>query len=212
MNLTQLKNSVKVNRRYRKIVGRGESSGHGKTSTRGHNGQGQRTGYSRRSYFEGGQMPLIRKLPKRGFTRGRFLIDIAIVNVQELNRFSDKEVIDEIKLRETGLVKGAATEIKILGKGELNKSGLVVTAHHFSKSAIEQIQRLGGQVNMLIPPKPVIVKVEPPKVKKESVPPVSKGDQSKVKKESTPLISKGDQPKVKKEPKPQKPSSTKPTP
>ncbi len=149
MNLAQLKSSVPIKRLKRKIVGRGESSGHGKTSSRGHRGQGQRSGYSHRAYFEGGQMSLIRKIPKRGFSRGRFHIEVALVNVESLNRFAEKDLITPAKLQETGLVKGAFDKIKVLGKGELKKTGLTVQAHCFSKNAAAKIQQLGGQAIVL---------------------------------------------------------------
>lgn len=149
MNLAQLKKSVPIKRPKKKIVGRGEGSGHGKTSGRGHKGQKARAGYSRPPYFEGGQMSLIRKMPKRGFSRGRFKKEIAVLNVEALNRFPENELINLEKLRKEGLVKGRIDELKILGKGELKKAKLTVQAHRFSKSAKEKIQQTGGQAIIL---------------------------------------------------------------
>lgn len=143
MNITSLKKSVKVVRKYRKVVGRGDGSGHGGTSCRGHRGQKARSGFSRRPYFEGGQMPLIRRLPKRGFSNVRFQDKIAIVNLRDLNRFNDgTEVTPEI-LTEQGLVKGHYDKIKILGKGELTRK-LTIRAHSFSKNVLEKVAQLGG--------------------------------------------------------------------
>ncbi len=149
MNIAQLKKSVSIKRPRKKIVGRGEGSGHGKTSGRGHKGQKSRSGFSRKPFFEGGQMSLIRKTPKRGFTRGLFKKNIAIVNVETLNKFPENELINLESLRELGLVKGLVDELKILGKGELTKAKLKVQAHRFSKGAIEKIQQQGGQVIFL---------------------------------------------------------------
>ena len=143
MNIIQLKKSVRVNHKKRKIRGRGDSSGHGGTSGRGHKGQKSRSGYSRRPYFEGGQMPLIRRLPKRGFSNAPFEKEVAIVNLNDLNRFENGTEITPKLLEESGLIKGCYDTVKILGKGELTKK-LTIQAHSFSKGVLEKIQKAGG--------------------------------------------------------------------
>jgi large subunit ribosomal protein L15 len=130
-------------RHRRKRLGQGESSGHGKTSGRGGKGQSARSGSSIRPGFEGGQMPLIRRMPKRGFNNIRFGTDYIPVNVESLNNFEDGTRVDEAVLRQTGLAKGTVRRIKILGDGELKKK-LTVVAHKFSASAQEKIEKAGG--------------------------------------------------------------------
>jgi large subunit ribosomal protein L15 len=130
-----------------KRVGRGPGSGHGKTSCRGHKGQKARTSPDMPTGFEGGQLPLHKRLPKRGFhnpSRKEF----AIVNVKDLNCFPAGSVVDEEVLRKAGLVKGKWDGIKILGDGEL-KVPLIVKAHKFSASAIEKIKAANGTVEVL---------------------------------------------------------------
>lgn len=127
----------------RKRLGAGESSGHGKTSGRGGKGQTARSGSSIRPTFEGGQMPLIRRIPKRGFNNARFATRYLPVNLEDLNRFDDGARVDEALLRQAGLAKGKADGIKILGNGELKKK-LTVVAHAFSASARAKIEALGG--------------------------------------------------------------------
>jgi large subunit ribosomal protein L15 len=126
----------------RKRVGRGMGSGMGKTSTRGHKGQGSRSGFSLMRGFEGGQMPLHRRLPKRGF-RNIFRVEYTVVNLDRLAELSVKEIAleDYAKL---GLVSSKKALIKVLGSGEL-KSPLTVHAHKFSKSAVEKIEKAGGK-------------------------------------------------------------------
>lgn len=131
-------------RKRRKRVGRGESSGHGGTSGRGTKGQLARTGDSIRPTFEGGQMPLIRRLPKRGFNNARFAKVFIPVNVDQLNRFEDGTRVDEELLRKHRLANGKADGIKILGRGEL-KRRLIVCAHAFSASARQKIEAAGGK-------------------------------------------------------------------
>jgi len=126
----------------RKRLGQGESSGHGKTSGRGGKGQTARSGSSIRIGFEGGQMPLIRRLPKRGFNNARFATRYVPVNLEALNRFEDGATVDEAALRGAGLAKGGK-RIKILGDGELKKK-LTVKVHSFSASARAKIEKLGG--------------------------------------------------------------------
>jgi large subunit ribosomal protein L15 len=126
-----------------KRLGQGESSGHGKTSGRGGKGQTARSGSSIRIGFEGGQMPLIRRIPKRGFNNARFAIKYLGVNVGDLNRFDDGARVDETALRSVGLANGRAHGIKILGEGELSKK-LTVSASAFSASAKAKIEAKGG--------------------------------------------------------------------
>ncbi|MBI2929771.1 MAG: 50S ribosomal protein L15 [Verrucomicrobia bacterium] len=127
----------------RKRLGQGESSGHGKTSGRGGKGQTARSGSSIRIGFEGGQMPLIRRIPKRGFNNARFTTRYLPVNLEALNRFDDGARVDEAALRAAGLANGKADGIKILGDGELTRK-LTVCAHAFSASARARIEALGG--------------------------------------------------------------------
>ena len=148
MNICGIKHLAKGKHRRPKRVGRGDSSGHGGTSCRGHRGQKARSGYSRRPYFEGGQMPLIRRLPKRGFSNARFQQVTAIININDLNRFDDGIIVNPQSLKEAGLIKGNYSTLKILGNGELKKK-LTVQAHHFSHSAVEKIQKAGGKIETL---------------------------------------------------------------
>ena len=141
MELGKLK-PKKGSKHAKKRVGRGPGSGHGKTSSRGEKGQKSRSGYSQRIGFEGGQMPLVRRLPKRGFTN-IFKKEYAIVNISDLERFDAGASIDEGTLRKAGLVKGQVDGIKVLGDGKLSKK-LVVNAHKFSASARKQIEAAGG--------------------------------------------------------------------
>jgi len=141
MELNNLK-PKKGARHAKKRVGRGPGSGHGKTSGRGEKGQKSRSGFSRMLGFEGGQMPLHRRLPKRGFTN-IFKKEHAVVNVSDLERFDNGTLVDEGVLRKAGLVKGAADGLKILGDGKLSKK-LTVHATKFSASARKQIEAAGG--------------------------------------------------------------------
>ena len=127
----------------RKRLGQGESSGHGKTSGRGGKGQSARSGSSIRIGFEGGQMPLIRRMPKRGFNNARHAVRYIPVNLAALNRFEDGAKVDEAALRSTGLANGRGSGIKILGAGDLTKK-LTVCVHAFSGSARSKIEKLGG--------------------------------------------------------------------
>ena len=141
MELNKLK-PKKGARHAKKRVGRGPGSGHGKTAGRGEKGQKSRSGFSRMSGFEGGQMPLHRRLPKRGFTN-IFKKEHAVVNVSDLERFDNGATVDETTLRKAGLVKGQNDGIKILGDGKLSKK-LTVVADKFSASARKQIEAAGG--------------------------------------------------------------------
>ena len=139
--------SFSHSRHKKKRLGRGKSSGHGGTSTRGHKGQRSRSGFGLLRGFEGGQMPLVRLLPKFGFTNKRFKTKYDIVNLSDLNSF-DSEVNPFI-LYKAGLVGGRSL-VKILGQGSLDKP-LKVKAHHFSQKAIEMIKKVGGTVKKLPP-------------------------------------------------------------
>ena len=130
-----------------KRLGCGESSGHGKTSGKGHKGQKARSGGSIRLGFEGGQMPLIRRLPKRGFNNAAFHKHYAVVNVSDLNAFKAGTVVNEQLLRESNLVRGHFAGIKILGEGEL-KHDLEVQADKISATAREKIEKAGGTVTL----------------------------------------------------------------
>ncbi len=135
---------AKGSRRSPKRLGRGPGSGTGKTAGRGHKGQKSRSGYSRRLGFEGGQMPLIRRVPKRGFTN-IFRKEVAIVNLRDLSDF-EGEITPKL-LAEQGLVR-AGLPVKILGDGEIS-TALVVKAHHFSSSARAKIEAAGGSCEEL---------------------------------------------------------------
>jgi len=137
----------------RKRVGRGRASGVGKTSGRGHKGAGQRSGNSRRAYFEGGQMTFVRRIPKRGFSNHRFRVEYAIVNVKALElRFEDGATVDPEALVSARLIRGTDKPVKILGEGELSKK-LSVTAAKFSGSAREKIEKAGGSCIEVAPAK-----------------------------------------------------------
>jgi large subunit ribosomal protein L15 len=130
-----------------KRLGCGESSGHGKTSGKGHKGQKARSGGSIRLGFEGGQMPLIRRLPKRGFNNAAFHKHYAIVNLSDLNEFKAGTIVNEELLRESKLVRGDIAGIKILGDGEL-KHALKIEADKVSESAKAKIEKAGGTITM----------------------------------------------------------------
>lgn len=130
-----------------KRLGSGESSGHGKTSGKGHKGQKARSGGSLRLGFEGGQMPLIRRLPKRGFNNAAFHKNYAIVNLSDLSAFKEGTLVNEQLLRDSNLIRGHGAGLKILGGGEL-KHGLTVEADKISASAREKIEKAGGTVTM----------------------------------------------------------------
>ena len=148
-NLSNLQAPRKANT-GRKRVGRGMGSGMGKTSTRGHKGQGSRTGSSMMRGFEGGQMPLHRRMPKRGFTN-IFRIEYTVVNLDRIVEQTEGKAITEIGLDDyikLGLASSKKALIKILGSGELN-SAITIHAHKFSKSAVEKIEKAGGKALVL---------------------------------------------------------------
>lgn len=148
MKLNELK-PAPGSKRKRKRIGRGNGSGKGGTAGRGHKGQKSRSGASIPAWFEGGQMPLVRRVPKRGPRRiahKRFKYDV--VNIKTLNLFEDELEVNPESLREAGIVKRKNALIKILGDGELSKK-LKVRAHRFSKTAIEKIEAQGGTVEVI---------------------------------------------------------------
>ena len=147
MKLNELK-PVEGARHYKKRVGRGSGSGMGKTATRGHKGQNARSGGGVRPAFEGGQTPLFKRLPKRGFTNIN-RIDYAVINVEDLNCFEAGTVVDTALLQAKGLVNKEYEGVKVLGNGELNVA-LTVKAKKFSKSASEKISAAGGTIEVLL--------------------------------------------------------------
>jgi large subunit ribosomal protein L15 len=146
LSINTLKPAPGANRKNKR-VGRGMGSGHGKTATRGYNGQLSRAGSSMRPGFEGGQMPLYRRLPKRGFTN-IFRREYVPVNLERLSGFEAGAQIDPIVLIQHGIIKNLHEDIKILGAGELTQA-LHVRAHKFSKSAVEKIQKAGGTIEVI---------------------------------------------------------------
>ncbi len=146
MRLEELKPS-KGARKKAKRVGRGPGSGHGKTSTKGHKGQKARSGGVKGPGFEGGQMPLQRRIPKRGFTN-IFRREYSVVNVADLATLGGKDPITPEVLLEKGLIRNMKDGVKVLGMGDL-KAQIVVRAHKFSKSAIDKIQAAGGKAEVI---------------------------------------------------------------
>ena len=142
--LSSLDGSVK----NRKRVGRGPGSGTGKTSGKGEKGQNARSGGGVRPGFEGGQLPLFRRLSKRGFNNYEFRTVYITVNVSDLNRFEDGTVVDTALLKEVGLIKKELDGVKVLGSGELTKK-LTVKANAFTKSAKEKIETIGGKTEVI---------------------------------------------------------------
>jgi len=154
MNLNDVHRGIQKNKK-RKRVGRGPGSGHGKTSGRGHKGQGQLAGWSAHPVFEGARMPLVRQIPKRGF-HNRWEREIRAVNLGDLDKiFQNGDDVTPDTLRERGLVTGRYDFLKILGNGDLTKK-LKISAHRFSKSAREKIAGAGGELIELPGPKPVV--------------------------------------------------------
>lgn len=138
--------SIPSRNRPRKRVGRGTGSGHGKTSGRGHKGQRSRSGFHQKLGHEGGQMPLLRRLPQRGFSNARFRTAFEVVNVGDLERFSGTVAVADF--RSAGLVSSPRARVKVLGTGDL-KRALTVQAHAFSKQALEKIAAAGGKAEVL---------------------------------------------------------------
>jgi len=134
----------------RKRVGRGIGSGYGRTSGRGHNGAKSRSGYKERPWFEGGQMPLVRRVPKRGFKNFKFKKHFAIFNVDRIQKIAELHKLTEIsneKLAELGIIKKKEM-VKILGNGDITAK-LSLTVHSASKSAIEKVEKAGGSINII---------------------------------------------------------------
>ena len=140
--------SIAGKHKRRRRVGRGTGSGYGKTCGRGHKGAGSRAGSTSVSLYEGGQMPLFRRLPKRGFNNYKFAKRCEIVNVCQLERFEDGATVGVEQLSGAGLIDSIKSKVKILGKGDLTKK-LQVTAHKFSKNAEQKIAASGGAVKIV---------------------------------------------------------------
>jgi large subunit ribosomal protein L15 len=154
MNINDVNRGIKKNR-SRKRIGRGTGSGHGKTSGRGHNGQGSRSGSSSHPIFQGGAMPMVRRVAKRGFNN-QFATTVAVVNVSQLEAaFENGDSVNAEQLVAKNLAKGHFDQIKILGNGELTKK-LSISAHRASKSATEKIEKAGGSITLLPGKKPVV--------------------------------------------------------
>ena len=147
MNLSDAYNTY-VPKKRKKRLGCGDSSGHGGTSCRGNKGQKARSGVSFRPSFEGGRMPFIRQVPKRGFNNKNFRIQYTILNVDDLNRFSDGTVVDPALLLDNGIIRKIVDGVKILGSGDLSRK-LTVRAHAFTKSALEKIAKAGGKTETI---------------------------------------------------------------
>jgi large subunit ribosomal protein L15 len=132
----------------KKVVGRGQGCGRGCTSGRGSNGQKSRSGYSMKIGFEGGQMPLVRRIPKRGFNNFQYEKAFQIINLRDLERFKEGDVIDYETLLVQGLVNHKVKFVKLLGKGELTKK-LHIKVHRASKQAVAAVEKAGGKVELL---------------------------------------------------------------
>ena len=132
----------------KKRVGRGPGSGLGKTSGRGQKGQKARSGGSINPVFEGGQLPLYRRIPKRGFSNAKFKTVYATINVEDLNRFEDGTIVNPALLKDTGLVKKQLDGVKVLGNGKLEKK-LTIQANKFSESALEKIKEAGSKAEVI---------------------------------------------------------------
>lgn len=152
--------------RKKNRVGRGPGSGNGKTAGRGHKGQGSRAGFSRKPTFQGGAMPLVRRVPKRGFNN-RWGLKVVVVNVGEIDAAFDAGVEVTLEaLSEKNLAKGRFDLLKVLGDGELTKK-LKISAHRFSKSALEKIEKAGGEAVTVPGKTPVAEKVRQAKAAKK---------------------------------------------
>lgn len=154
MNLHEVNRGITKHKK-RTRVGRGPGSGQGKTAGRGHKGQGQLAGWSSHPAFEGGQMPLARRVPKRGFNN-RWARSVLVVNVGAINEaFANGDEVTPKTLKKLDLAKGNYDVLKVLGNGELKKK-LKISAHRFSASALEKIQQAGGEAIVLPAPAPVV--------------------------------------------------------
>jgi large subunit ribosomal protein L15 len=133
----------------RKRVGRGPGSGMGKTATRGENGQKSRSGVSIKPWFQGGQSPIYRRVPKRGFNNAQFTTRFAVINLSDLNKFfNDGDVVSEEILKERGIIKKRLSGIKVLGNGNLEKK-LTIKANRFTSSAVSKIEDAGGKAEVI---------------------------------------------------------------
>lgn len=146
MKLENLNKSPET--KARKRVGRGPGSGMGKTSTRGENGQKSRSGVSISAWFEGGQSPLYRRIPKRGFNNKRFATRYATINLSDLNRFNDGDIVTPELLIETGVIKKELAGVKVLANGKLEKK-VTVKANRFSSAAVTKIEEAGGTTEVI---------------------------------------------------------------
>ena len=163
MNLHDVHRGIKKFKSRRRI-GRGPGSGHGKTAGRGHKGQGSRAGNSHHVTFQGGMMPLVRRVPKRGFNN-RWALKVAVINVEDLDEnFEDGEEVGPATVLERGLVGPNFDVLKVLGNGEIKKK-LKVSAHRFSKTAQEKIEKAGGEFTVLPGKKPVVKNKQKTKVR-----------------------------------------------
>ena len=147
MKLHELEKNIGATHR-KKILGRGRGSGLGKTSGKGHKGQNARSGGGVRAVFEGGQTPLYRRIPKRGFNNYEFRTEYAVINVSDLNRFENGTVVTPALLKEVGLVNKELSGIKVLGNGKLEKK-LTVQASKFSKTAKEKLEASGSKIEVM---------------------------------------------------------------
>ncbi len=147
MKLHELKENP-LARQTRKRVGRGMGSGLGKTSGKGEKGQKARSGVSIPATFEGGQLPLYRRLPKRGFSNAKFKIKYATINVSDLNRFADGTVVTPELLKDCGLLKNQLCGVKVLGNGSLEKK-LTIKANKFSREAVSKIEKSGSTLEVI---------------------------------------------------------------
>lgn len=146
MKISDLFPAPKSNKKPKRI-GRGPGSGHGKTATRGHKGQAARSGGTKPSWFEGGQQPLTRRVPKRGF-KNNFKKEYDIIHLDKLEQFDVDALVTPQTFREAGWVKGSGRQVKVLSDGMLTKR-MVVSAHKFSRKAIEKIEAVGGKAEIL---------------------------------------------------------------
>ena len=146
MNLHELNSLPEAKRR--KIVGRGPGSGMGKTSTRGEKGQKARSGVSIKPWFQGGQSPIYRRIPKRGFNNANFTVRYAIINLSDLNRFNDGDTVTLELLKEMGIIKKELSGLKVLGNGNLEKK-LTIKANRFSSKAVSKIEDAGGTAEVI---------------------------------------------------------------
>ena len=147
MKLNELKKAPEA--KAKKRVGRGPGSGMGKTATRGENGQKSRSGVTIPAWFQGGQTPLYRRVPKRGFNNARFTTEFATINLSDLNKFfNDGDEVSPEILKERGIIKKQLCGVKVLGNGELEKK-LTIRAHRFSSSAVTKIESAGGKAEVI---------------------------------------------------------------